>query len=236
MRLLRIPHHQFGDACSLPNLHQPTVNEWRSSIFPSLPDHALRKDGWYWSFFQWDKLETSAECKICVDFKKNVDSKHEVAIFQMQSRSAAKRHVIASHPLHVASSTSQDQAVAAGVIVLQYNYNFFRAVKAAKSYSSPNKRRKATDSTFAHQDEVTRFFTAGMATSSMCPSTFDNFYIRRGIQILRQEYILPHRQAMENHMLEMAGVCVQKILSGGSTASGISQLLCSYQRQANSTH
>jgi hypothetical protein len=82
-------------------------------------------------------------------------------------------------------------------LFLEYNHHFFRAVKEAKSFSSPNKRRKATDSTFAHQDEVTRFFTAGMVTSSMCPSTFDNFYIRRDVKILRQEYILPHPKEME---------------------------------------
>jgi hypothetical protein len=31
----------------------------------------------------------------------------------------------------------------------------------------------------------------------MCPSTFDNFYIRRDVKILRQEYILPHLKEME---------------------------------------
>ena len=66
---------------------------------------------------------------------------------------------------------------------LQYNYNFFS--QSREIVLLANKRRKATES--RRGDAV---FTAGMATSSMCPSTVDNFDIRRGIPVLRQEYIL----------------------------------------------
>ena len=65
----------------------------------------------------------------------------------------------------------------------QYNYNFFS--QSREIVLLANKRRKATES--RRGDAV---FTAGMATSSICPSTVDNFDIRRGIPVLRQEYIL----------------------------------------------